>query len=177
MVAALDDFFRLSHDDDYVYLVGAVAHRFAVRALMLRDAAKSVYGLPVADSWNENWEFVIDKENIKRHPKGVGDCSSVWHRLCTLVSPKAQEVLVPLFTGQAELLPATHAGGRIVVVNVTKRVAREDLHGVGLDDVFRVEPVGFDVFVGKNVRKAVAAAGLTGIRFVPFDPKARVPAI
>jgi hypothetical protein len=177
LVAALDGFFRLSHDDDYVYLVAAAAHRFAVRALMLRDAQKSVYGLPVADSWNEQWEFVVDKENIKGHPKGLGDCSSVWSRLCTLVSPKAQLVLVPLLKGKVELLPATHAGRRILVVNVINRVARENLHDVGPDDVFRVAPVGLDVFVGENVRKTVAAAGLTGIRFMPFDPQARVPVI
>jgi hypothetical protein len=179
MSTILAGFSKLQGHEDYAYLVAVRAAREAIKALMLPEGKTPVFGEPLAGRWDENWEFVIDydedEEIQHRRRRTLGDCSAVWHRLCTLVSPKAQAVLVPLLKDYAELLPASYEGRRILVTNVTRRVARDRLDSVGPDDVFRIEPVGFDVFVGENVRKAVEEAGLTGIKFVAFDPKARVP--
>jgi hypothetical protein len=159
--------------------VAVPAARQAVKALMLPEGGTAVYGAPLAERWDENWEFVIDRDEDEeihhRRRRSLGDCSHVWHRLCTLVSPKAQAVLVPLLKNYAEFLPARYEGQRILVTNVTRRVSRERLESVGPDDVFRIEPVGHNIFVGENVRKALEEAGLTGIKLVAFDPKARVP--
>jgi hypothetical protein len=178
-VHILERFSKLEADDSYAYLVAVGAAQRAVKELMLPQGQIARYGAKLAGRWDENWEFGIDDNEDEaiehRRRRSLGDCSHVWHRLCALVSPTAQVVLAPLLKDYAELLPARYQGRPILVTNVVRRVSREHLDSVGPNDVFRIEPVGFDIFVGENVRRAVEEAGLTGIRWMAFDPKARVP--
>jgi hypothetical protein len=175
----LAGFSRFTPDDDHVNLVPGEAARCAIEESLRRgrESVPSVYGLPLAAVWNETWEFVADEENIEDGWKGLGDCADVGIALYALVSARAQELVVPLLEKQAEILPARFNGQRILVFNVTRRIAREDLNSVGPNDVFRVEPTGLYVFVGANVRKAFENAGLTGLKFAAFNPNARVPLI
>lgn len=171
MAEDLTGFSKLRADDDYVYLAASEADRRAFNAMMVHEIEKPAHGLPFTGRWNAEWELVVDEEDADQHRKGLGDCANLWTHLYALISPKAREVLIPLLEAHAELLPARFGGRTILVVNVTRRVARDQLETVGPDDVFRVEPVGFNVYVGENVREAIERAGVTGVRFEAYDPE------
>jgi len=122
---------------------------------------------PLSGKWNGHLDFVVDQEDIGQHPRGLGDCANLATSLYLIANPKALEVLTPFFVGTAELLPATLHGERVTVVNVTRCIPPDQLGSVDPNDVFRVGPVGLDIFVGVHVRDAARAAGITGLAFVP----------
>ena len=160
------NFVRLQPDDDYAYVVPSGSARAAFAEVIQRSRNAS-YGRPLCAKWNGSLDFVVDQEDIGQHPRGLGDCANLATTLYLIASPKALEVLTPFLIGYAELLPATLHGEPVTVVNVTRCIPPDQLSSVGPNDIFRVGPVGLDIFVGIHVRDAARAAGITGLAFAP----------
>ena len=132
---------------------------------------ESIRGVPLKPRWNDQWDFVVMEEDREyaQHPEGLGDFAEM-NKLITATNERGLKLLRPLLGESAEVLQGQFEGRSIWFFNVTRRVDRRDLGDLEDGAVFRINPIGLNIYCGSAVKDAIEGSGLKGLTFRKVDP-------
>jgi hypothetical protein len=164
-------------DQRFAYMRPAPRDYDAWKARMMDGMLfeNSARGVSLQSRWNENWEFVVDEEDLDEHPGGLGDFADMNKLIAT--RERGFRFLKPLLGEAAEILKGRFAGQDLWLFNVVRHVDRNMLDGLEAGAVFRVKPVGLDILCRSGFKEAVEASGLGGLKFREVRPDDRTPMI